>query len=62
MSKHTYMVRTCGHERDITDLRKPWPNVGDEVPCRSSCDLVPTWRGGPNPHVRRVAQIEERDA
>jgi hypothetical protein len=57
-----FMIRTCGHERDVTDAQwADMPQVGDEVPCWSSCDNVPMQRLGYAPaRIRRVARYEWR--
>lgn len=61
MMNTVILVRTCGHETDVTaipaDQREA---VGEEVSCWSACDRVPTWRGANNPYIRRVARYETR--
>jgi hypothetical protein len=61
--KRTILIKSCGHEEDVTTWAElSRPAVGEEVPCWSSCDWVATWRGAGNPHVRKVRRYETRNA
>jgi hypothetical protein len=55
----TTVILNCGHEHDYTGEEDKLPKVGETHSCWSACDHVPTWRGGGNPHIRRVAKIRQ---
>lgn len=56
----TVVVRSCGHEIDMTGRENKLPSVGEQISCWSACDKVPTFRGANNPNLRHVVRIETR--